>query len=240
MSDLLKAKYLPIFDGLFYQFKEDTSRYEAKLALIKNCLPLMNKNIAAKFMKVIESILQEPASNHFLKNNTNPLRVGLMMYRVLVEVSSEHGYSEHSTTIMKDTLDEQIVKMLEMYTDPDEMMILVEQTDYEGHDCLWYLDEFDMYSVLDCRIMDRVIQKKWSGKYDVNSTVLDYSTCSQLISDRHGLFATDRVFSELNHEMLKLDQQDRTHRYKFHCWKHSMQLRFQIEGLFVGILTIIF
>lgn len=178
MSDLLKAKHLPVFDGLFSQFKEDTSRYEAKLALITNCMPLMNKSIAAKFMKVIESVLQEPASNSFLKNNTNPLRCGLMLYRVLVDVSQEHGYSEHSTNIMKETLDEQIVKMLEMYTDPDEMMILVEQTDYDGHDCLWYLDEYDMYSILDCRIMDRVIQKKWSGKYDVNSTIFDYSTSS--------------------------------------------------------------
>jgi hypothetical protein len=87
MSDLLKAKYLPVFDGLFSQFKEDTSRYEAKLALLTNCMPLMNKSIAAKFMKIIESVLQEPASNSFLKNNTNPLRCGLMLYRFLVEVS---------------------------------------------------------------------------------------------------------------------------------------------------------
>lgn len=57
MSDLLKAKHLPIFDGLFNQFNEDTSRYEAKLALIKNCLPLMNKSLAARFMKIIESVL---------------------------------------------------------------------------------------------------------------------------------------------------------------------------------------
>ena len=240
MSDLLKAKYLPVFDGLFTQFKEDTSRYEAKLALINNCIPLMNKSIAAKFMKVIESVLQEPAANSFLKNNTNPLRCGLMLHRVLVEISEEHGYSEHSTNIMKHTLDEQMVKMLEMYTDPDEMMILVEQTDYFGHDCLWYLDEYDMYSILDCRIMDRVIQKKWSGKYDVNASILDYSTCSQLISDKHGLFATNRVFAELNHEMLNLDKRDKTHRYKFHCWKYSMQLRFQIEGLFVAALTFSF
>ena len=240
MSDLIKANYLPVFDGLFLQFKDDTSRYEAKLALITNCIPLMTKSIAAKFMKIIESVLQEPASNSFLKNNTNPLRCGLMLHRVLAEISEEHGYSEHSTNIMMEALAEQIVKIMEIYTDPDEMMILVEQTDYFGHDCLWYLDEYDMYSILDCRIMDRVIQKKWSGKYDINASILDYSTCSQLISDKYGLFATDRVFSELNHEMFHLDKSEKTHMFKFHCWKYSMQLRFQIEGLFVAILTFTF
>ena len=40
-------------------------------------------------------------------------------------------------------------------------MLLVEQIDYQGHDCFWYLDEFDLYSLLDSRMMDRVISKKW-------------------------------------------------------------------------------
>jgi len=32
-----------------------------------------------------------------------------------------------------------------MYNNPEEMMLLVENTDYEGNDCFWYLDEFDLY-----------------------------------------------------------------------------------------------
>lgn len=54
-------------------------------------------------------------------------------------------------------LTEQIIKAMDIYNDPDEMMLLVEQVDNDGHDCFWYLDEFDLYSILDCRIMDQVI-----------------------------------------------------------------------------------
>ena len=43
MSDLLKSKNLPIFDQLFNQFAEDPTRYEAKLAIMLNCMPLMNR-----------------------------------------------------------------------------------------------------------------------------------------------------------------------------------------------------
>ena len=86
MSDLLKAKYLPIFDSIFTQFMEDTTRYEAKLALMLNIIPLMTKQTAARFMKTIEGVLNEPASNSIFKNNLNPMRVGLMLYRVLEEV----------------------------------------------------------------------------------------------------------------------------------------------------------
>ena len=47
--------------------------------------------------------------------------------------------------------------MLEMYKDPDELEILVDAIDYDGKDCFWYLDTFSLYTILDCRIMDRII-----------------------------------------------------------------------------------
>jgi len=58
---------------------------------------------------------------------------------------------------MKELLSDQMRKVLEMYNDPIELMVQVEQTDYEGNDVFWYLDEYDLYNILDSRIMDRVI-----------------------------------------------------------------------------------
>jgi hypothetical protein len=46
----------------------------------------MNRQIAARFMKTMENIVAEPASNSILKKNINPMRVGLILYRVLDEV----------------------------------------------------------------------------------------------------------------------------------------------------------
>ena len=87
-------------------------------------------------------------------------------------------------------------------------MYLVEQNDYEENDCFWYLDEFNIYAILDSRMMDRVISKKWAGRFDINSRILDYSVGSVLLADRFGLFATDRLFSELRHEIFRFDRKD--------------------------------
>jgi hypothetical protein len=179
--------------------------------IMLNCLPLMNKNIAARFMKIIEGVLNNPADNSIFKHNINPLRVGLMLYRVIDDVQQEYGYSENSTTIMKDLCSEQIKSTMEMYNDPDELMIIVEQTDYEGNDCFWYLDEYDLYNILDCRIMDRVIQKKWAGKFELNSSIMDYASSYTLLMDKFGLYANDTVFAELKHQVLSLDRSDETH-----------------------------
>ena len=93
MSDLLKLKTVPILDILFTHLKIDTSRYESKIALLQSCLPLMNRHSAANFMKIIEEVLKEPANNSIFRNNLNPLRMGLMLYKLVKEVSEEHSYS---------------------------------------------------------------------------------------------------------------------------------------------------
>lgn len=90
-------------------------------------------------------------------------------------------------------------------------MILVEQTDYEGNDLFWYLDEYNLYGILDSRIMDQVIQKKWNGKYDINKTAYDYSTPYTLLVDKYKIFATDTIFSEIYLLVLTLDHSEWTH-----------------------------
>jgi len=59
-------------------------------------------------MKIIEQILNEPAKNSIFRNNINPLRVGLMLYKILDEVQKEYSYSEHSTNLMKEKVTEQL------------------------------------------------------------------------------------------------------------------------------------
>jgi hypothetical protein len=66
------------------------TRYEAKIALLIAMAPLMNKNLAISFMKIIEIVLSHPANNSIFRNNINPLRVGLMLYRVIEEVQTTY------------------------------------------------------------------------------------------------------------------------------------------------------
>ena len=80
---------MPIFETLINQFYTDTSRYEAKLSIMMNYIPLMNKEMANQFMKVIEQILQFDSSNSIFTKNINPLRVSLMLYRVIDTISAE-------------------------------------------------------------------------------------------------------------------------------------------------------
>lgn len=116
----------------------------------------------------------------------------------------------------------------------------MKQTDYQGNDAFWYLDEYDLYSILDCRMVDRVIQKKWTGKYELNQTMMDFSTASKILTDKYKLFTKDRLSSELRHEMMNFNLSEKTHQYKFHVWLESMQLRFFMDMVFTICLTLAF
>jgi len=73
-----------------------------------NIMPFMNKSLATRFMKIVEEVLNFSPEDSIFKNNINPLRVGLMLYRVVDEVQTLYHYSINSTNLMKEKLSSQM------------------------------------------------------------------------------------------------------------------------------------
>ena len=96
--------------------------------------------------------------------------------------------------------------MLEMYIDPIEVLKLCDMVDYDGHNVFWYLDQFSLYNVLDCRILDRIIQNKWNGQFDINAAFADYSTGFVMCKDAHNIFVSALVLQEVQYEMFTLNR----------------------------------
>lgn len=94
------------------------------------------------------------------------------------------------------------------------------------------MDMYDLYEVLDSRILDRIIQTKWNGKYDLNASFSNYSTSMTILKDKNGIFAGDLVFAEIQYAALRLERPELVHYFKFEVWKKSMQLRAMIDLFF--------
>ena len=95
-------------------------------------------------------------------------------------------------------VNEKIIEILsatmDTYTEPAEVRYMIEMEDYEGHNMFWYLSNFNMYDLLDCRILDRIITQMWTGPYEINASMADYSTSYMLMTDKHNIFATEHWF----------------------------------------------
>jgi hypothetical protein len=86
-------------------FKNDLSKYEVKIALLQRLKPFMKKQQAEKMMKIFEEVLSEPAENSIFRQNINPLRVGLTLYKLIDDIQKEFGYSKYTSIYMKNKVE---------------------------------------------------------------------------------------------------------------------------------------
>ena len=116
----------------------------------------------------------------------------------------------------------------------------MESPDIEGRNCFWYLQRFDLFKILDCKIMDKFITEKWNGRVNLNCTLLDYSTSVVLLKDNHSIYLTNQVMQNLFAQIFNKDRSAQTHHTKFHVWRRSMACRYYIESAFTLFLTLFF
>ena len=73
-----------------------------------------------------------------------------------------------------------MVEILKMYKDPSEMIPLIENFDIEGKDCFWYITNYQIFRLLESKIMNQYVIDKWYGGLDLNCSILDLATSYSL------------------------------------------------------------
>ena len=157
-------------------------------------------------MEIFDIVLKKPANESIYKQNINPLRVGLTMYKLIDDIQHEFNYSSFSSATMKSIITDHIVKILEIYKEPEEMIPLMERLDIDGNDCFWYLEKYEMFEILDSKIMDKFINEKWRGRQDINCDMFYYSTSYNLLNDPHQIYLTESVFKLLSKHVFQFNK----------------------------------
>lgn len=195
--------------------------------------------MAEEFCKIIENKLKLPAHNNIFSRNINPLRVGLMLYKVISDLKIEFQLQELMTDKLLEYLNDKLIHLVNSYTDSKDLLFLLLQRDFDGNNAFWYFDEFEMFEIMRCQIMDTIIRDTWMGHISINSQILDSSTSYSVLFDKYKLFTSNNIFKEIMHTMLEYDFREKTHIFKFHNWIHSSHLRFHIEAMFHILLAFI-
>ena len=86
-----------MFERILEQFRNDTSQYEVKIAILNMLIPVMKKAYVERLFKVFQELLNEPAENSIFKKNVNPFRTGLMLYKLVFDLQAHFSYSEYTT-----------------------------------------------------------------------------------------------------------------------------------------------
>ena len=107
-----------------------------------------------------------------LKNNLNPIRASLNLYRIVDDVQNNFNFSQFTSEQLKTDIIQKIVQVLGVYQEPDDLINLLEQHDLYGKDCFWYIQEYELNEILNTQIFDQYITHKWKGRITYNSSLM--------------------------------------------------------------------
>ena len=105
---------------------------------------------------------------------------------------------------------------------------MIEHMDIDGMDCIWYFNEYQMFKLLETKIMNQYVIEKWEGYTTINSDFNDQSTALSILLNPFSDIINENVFSNLYDSIFVWDKSRKTHLLKFKNWKTSMMLRYRL------------
>ena len=99
-------------------------------------------------------MLSESAENSLFKLNLNPIRAGLNLYKMVDDVQFQFNYSHFTSVQLKTNIIEQLVKIVDVYQEPENLINLLEQHDLNGRSCFWYIQQYELNEILNTQTFD--------------------------------------------------------------------------------------
>ena len=91
------------------------------------------------------------------------------------------------------------------------------------------MEKMDSYSLMDTKIMDRIMKELWNSDIDINGSFLDQATCYKLYENPKLELMTRFYRNETPNKKL--------HGLILRRWAESLGFRYDVEGVVYGIFT---
>ena len=134
-----------------------------------------------------------------------------------------------------------VSKYIESIEDEDKLRAIVFEKDYENRDSLDLISKHEITEIMDNKNMEKIALELWTSQYDVKGNLMTTSSILKIIMydsfNKPRDIAYDYFFT--NWKYRTIDNFDH-HLYQLEVWKKSMKAKFQVEGVFLLITTIIF
>jgi len=87
------------------------------------------------------------------------------------------------------------------------------------------MERMDAYTLMDTKIMDRIMKELWNSDIDVSGTILEQSTCNKILKD------ADDEMSQRFYSKRSLEK-TRPHILTMRVWMESIKFRYWIQIIF--------
>ena len=128
---------------------------------------------------------------------------------------------------------------MDSYKDPNALINLLEQHDLYGKTCFWYIREYGLSILLNTPIFDQYISTRWTGRVNINSSILDFSTTWMVIDNKFNMMTRPSLFNKMKNHLNCINSTN-IHEFSIVGWKRSMKFRFTIEAFMSMVITVVF
>ena len=87
LSIVLRFDSLPVIEIFIDNMKTNLYKYEARIHLLSLFIPIISRSQGEKLIETINDVINEPADANVYKYNINPLKVALMLYKLVDDTS---------------------------------------------------------------------------------------------------------------------------------------------------------
>jgi hypothetical protein len=91
------------------------------------------------------------------------------------EIQKGFNFGDYTCNEIKDSLVKNMAKVFGSYKDSDSLIILLEENDLFGKDCLFYIANYELSVIFNQQIFDSYINKKWNGRVEIDGHIDDFS-----------------------------------------------------------------
>jgi hypothetical protein len=130
-STISRMPYLSFFVE-FLQDIEDVTLFEIKIRIITEVLPFIKRKQVEDLMDTMQKIINLPTHKSIITVNLNPIRCAFLLYKLINDIEYEKGYSGYVCNRMREQVENKIVSCIESFTDPADLVPLIETKDYLG------------------------------------------------------------------------------------------------------------
>ncbi|CDW83264.1 transient receptor potential cation subfamily member 4 [Stylonychia lemnae] len=234
----LKERESMLIDYLVQSFKYP-SFYEFKIYLIKQFFEYLKYRQVDDLLNIIEGNLIGIKASALFTYNLNPIKIGMSLFDLLVQIEGKFKISSFRVDKINGQIEECIQKIIRDISNSDELKYLLKQRDLQGNDSLYYMSLHNVYSILDTKSTDRIIQDFWKSNIDVNGNLLSTSTSFRLVEDT----LNQKEIDMENFDIIKKFKNSnslKSHQYQYQVWKKSMQIRYFFEAAMFLAIAIFF
>lgn len=131
-----------LFDTIIEHMKTDFCFMELKIFLVSNMLDILTPNQANDLIIATEHILETP--DQLFRCNLNPIRTALNLFNLTHNIYLKFDYSQFTVQRIKEKIAGALVKVIDSYREPNDIIGLIETHDFYGNDCFYYIQKFEL------------------------------------------------------------------------------------------------